>query len=414
MTPAGERYKQAVATGTADEINVALAALRAEQAEINAAAVAKGATENPIKLTPRNDRSVAKVDAGRCSVSGPRRAPRKPDPLTSILSCEMSIEQVAKLADQKFVEPDLFVHGHVIVLPAPPNAGKTTIVFFHLAPRWTGQYTVLYVDADSNPSDVKRMHGHAMKHGIRYITPDYIEGGSAEKTLRDLEALAKSDADLGAYILVIDTLKKFANVIHKAGMRTLMKLFRKLSSKGMTVILLAHTNKYRDAEGNLVFEGVQDLKSDCDEMIYLEPRENPNGSLTVSSRRDKARALISQFTWTIHRDRTVTRESDYIDVLSDSKQKALREKDEAVIEAIMEALSSGIETQTEVLAHCAQRRLNEKRVRKVLKSYTGDLWYAEKPFQRGAPWRYWIKETSHSPATREHVHTGHTDEVFDE
>lgn len=339
--------------------------------------------------------------------------PSKPDPLASILSCEMTIEQVAKLADQKFIEPDLFVHGHVIVLPAPPNAGKTTIVFFHLAPRWTAQYTVMYIDADSNPSDVKRMHGHAMKHGIRYITPDYIEGGSAEKTLRDLEALAKSDIDLGGYILVIDTLKKFANVIHKAGMSTLMKLFRKLSSKGMTVILLAHTNKYRDAEGNLVFEGVQDLKSDSDEMIYLEPHENPDGSLTVSSRRDKARALIKPFTWTIHRDRTVTRESDYVDVLANVKQAAMRERDEPVIEAVMDVLSvGGIKSQTEVLAHCATCRFTEKRVRKVLKTYTDDLWHAEKPFQRGAPWRYWAKETSHSPATWEHGHTGNTDEVF--
>ncbi len=84
MTPAGERYKQAVATGTADEINAALAALRAEQAEINAAAIAKGASENPIKLTSRTDRSIAKVDAGRvATVAGvaepePLRRPLPP------------------------------------------------------------------------------------------------------------------------------------------------------------------------------------------------------------------------------------------------------------------------------------------------------------------------------------------------
>jgi KaiC/GvpD/RAD55 family RecA-like ATPase len=313
--------------------------------------------------------------------------PAKVDPLASILRCEMSTEQVAKLADQKFVEPGLIVHGHVIVIPAPPNAGKTTIVFFNLAPQWTTQYIVLYVDADSNPSDVKRMHAHAMKHGIRYITPDYIEGGSAEKTLRDLEALAKSDADLGFHVLVIDTLKKFANVIHKAGMRTLMKLFRKLSSKGMTVILLAHTNKYRDAEGSLIFEGVQDLKSDCDEMIYFEPRENPDGSLTVSSRRDKTRALIERFTWTIHRDRTITRENEYVDVLAESRQAAMRERDEPVIEAISEALSNGAKKQVELIEHCRQFRQTEKRVRAVLREYSGELWRAEKLFERNA-WRY--------------------------
>lgn len=344
--------------------------------------------------------------------NGASRPTQKVDPLASILGCEMTAEQVAKLADQKYIEPGLIVHGHIIVLPAPPNAGKTSIVFFHLAPRWTGQYTVLYVDADSNPSDVKRMHAHAAKSGIRYITPDYIEGGSAEKTLKDFQSLAATDADLSSYVLVIDTLKKFANVLQKEGMRALMKLFRKLSSKGMTVLLLAHTNKYRDPEGNLVFEGVGDLKSDCDEMIFFEPKENSDGSLTVSTRRDKSRALIGKFTWTIHRDRTVTQESDYVDVLADSRREAMREKDQPVLEAITELLASGaIKSQTEILAHCAAFRFAEKRVRAVLQRYSGDLWREEKPFQRGAPWRYQRMESPLPPATREHGHTDCRDEV---
>ena len=46
-----------------------------------------------------------------------------------------------------------------------------------------------------------------------------------------------------------------------------------------------------DRRGEFVFEGTADLESDVDELVYFEPRENPDKSLTVSTRCTKRRAL---------------------------------------------------------------------------------------------------------------------------
>src|SRR5262249_1271194 len=129
----------------------------------------------------------------------------------------------------------------------------------------------------------------------------------------------------------------------------------------------------------------------ADELIYFDPRENPDGSLTVSTRCAKRRAEIAQLTWDIHRDRTVTRRADYVDVASEAAEYAQREKDEPVIEAVTECLSTGPKKQTEIVAHCAQFKLGLNRVRAVLKRYSGELWRSEKLFQANA-WRYELLE----------------------
>jgi hypothetical protein len=186
-------------------------------------------------------------------------------------------------------------------------------------------------------------------------------------------------------------------------------MMRKLSARGMTCILLAHTNKYRNADGKFQYEGTGDLESDVDELIYFEPQENPDGTLTVSTRCEKRRAEMTPMTWDIHRDRTVTQRSEYIDVASQAEEALQREKDQPVIEAVTESLSLGPKKQTEVIAHCQRLKQTEKRVRAVLRTYSGKLWLAEKLFEKNA-WRYELVSRTGSPASPlPNCRTGGTD-----
>src|SRR5690606_4799439 len=157
--------------------------------------------------------------------------------------------------------------------------------------------------------------------------------------------------------------------------------------RGMTCILLAHTNKYKNQDGEYQYEGTGDLEADVDELIYFEPQENLDGSLTVSTRCTKRRAEITPTTWTIHRNRTVTRLADYVDVAAEAARKAQMDEDQPTIEAITDALSAGPKKQTEVIAHCRDMRFTEKRVRAVLRRYSGELWKAQKLFEKNA-WSY--------------------------
>ena len=51
--------------------------------------------------------------------------------------------------------------------------------------------------------------------------------------------------NLTGHVWFFDTLKKMANVIHKDSLKHVLGLMRKLSGRGMTCVLLAHTNKYK-------------------------------------------------------------------------------------------------------------------------------------------------------------------------
>src|SRR5262249_4457961 len=79
------------------------------------------------------------------------------DPFSWLKDHEMTNAEVDKIADPTWIEPGFIVESHVVAVVAKPNGGKTTIVF-HLACRWTQLgYQVVYVHADTNPADAKRM-----------------------------------------------------------------------------------------------------------------------------------------------------------------------------------------------------------------------------------------------------------------
>jgi hypothetical protein len=300
----------------------------------------------------------------------------------------MTDEEAQRIAEPTWVERGLFVESHVVAIVAKPNGGKTTIVF-HLACRWPQLgYQVVYVHADTNPADAKRMREIARESGVRYLTPDLKVGKAMPDVVVELEGLAASDADLRGWVFIFDTLKKMANVIHKGALRDLLALMRKLSSRGMTVILLAHTNKYKNAEGEYQYEGTGDLLSDVDELIYFEPRPNPaDGSITVSTRKEKCRAEIVPMTWDIAADRSVRLREEYVDVAEEARAVKQREEDSPVIEAITECLAGGPKKQTEVIEYCRTLKVAEKRTRRVLMAYSGNLWKARRLFQKNA-WSY--------------------------
>ena len=319
------------------------------------------------------------------------------DPLAFMSRFQMTQEQAEEISDPTWLEPGLVADGHIVAVVAKPNGGKTTVLF-HLACKWAADQhrTVVFVHADTNPSDAKRMLQIAQRYGLNYLTPDFMLGQSMRNVVEELERLAQTDTDLTGHVWLFDTLKKMTNVIQKEGLRNLLGLMRKLCMKGMTCVLLAHTNKYKNADGEYQYEGTGDLEADVDELIYFEPQENPDGSLTVSTRCAKRRAEIQPMTWDIARDRTVTARSEYVDVAAQAKRAAEREQDSPVIEAITEALADGPRKQVEMIEFCSKFRQTEKRVRNVLKRYTGELWTAEKLFERNA-WRYTLKANSRIP-----------------
>jgi len=310
---------------------------------------------------------------------------------------KVSSEEAEKYDHPEWLYANLIISGHVIAIPAPPNGGKTTIMMFIAAKLASRGIIVTYVNADVGQSDAKSMVWYADEHSFSLLLPDMKEGLSMDKVVGNLKAMNEQGGDFSGLVFIFDTLKKMTDVIVKSQAKELYKLLRGLSAKGMTIVLLAHTNKYNDSEGKPIFEGTGDLRSDVDEVIYFIPKKNDDGSMTVSTEPDKVRGKFEPISFEITPDREVVPLSEFIDVASIRQAESQHEKDGPVIELITESIEANKFTEAKIKTYIQQSGsgIGWRTTVAVLKRYTGKLWRVERTFQHNAKQYILIEGATH-------------------
>ena len=247
---------------------------------------------------------------------------------------EVKTEYVNGLGKEEFLYKNLLIKQHILTIIAESGGGKTTFLFFFIAMELAKQdLTVWYVDADSPASDHKTMKDFADKHGFKFLIPDVNQGTSVESLITDVTALANAQTDLTGFVFFFDTLKKFMDLMSKRSAKDFFVLMRKLTKLGATVVLPGHANKHRDGDGNLIFEGVGDVKSDSDDLIFFEKAKKPDGSMDVTTvidtdRGAKVRGLFKPFSFHINTSREISfydKAKDLIDLSNTGVAKATDE-----------------------------------------------------------------------------------------
>jgi len=277
-------------------------------------------------------------------------------------------KDVQKMADAEFLLPNQCVRGHITVNASPAGNGKTALWVHNSAALSAMGLKVLYVNVDGSPGDLKRHHAHATEHGYSVVAPDARDGRSTADVLEKIKAIAAGSHPCDDYVFIFDTLKKFVDVINKSHAKEFYKVLRSLTVKGATVILLSHTNKYRDADGKTIFEGTADLRNDVDELVYLDSAMNQQtGCLEITTRPDKVRAAFKpiSFSVDVRNDRAVTE----LDAVVTIRPKAERE----LLDLIMDAIRAGHHSQG-AISHCVadQSTFLEKTVRTFLLKHPKD------------------------------------------
>lgn len=273
---------------------------------------------------------------------------------------------VKKMADAEFLIPDMIVRGHVAAYVAPANGGKTTI-FVYLAERLVAMgMSVYYINVDASPGDLKRHYGHAAKHGYQVIAPDAKDSMSTQDVIERLEIVAGMAGRCDEVVFIVDTLKKFTDVIDKRQAKEFYRLMRAVTVKGATVCLLGHVNKYAGTDGKTIFEGTGDLRNDLDELIYLDVyKDEGNNILEVTTRPDKVRADFKPKSYQIHLndDRKVVEPSSVIRIRTAEERE--------ILESIKLAILDGNETQKAIVAAVQQSTTHgPKTIRRALHLFT--------------------------------------------
>ena len=285
-------------------------------------------------------------------------------------------EQVQEIEDSVSIWNDTIFHQKLHVWIAPPNGGKTTIATAAARELVRQGFEVFYINLDAGAADLKYYQAAASNDGYSLIAP-LAEGSSEEDCLQLIEALA-NDSDLSAVVVFLDTLKKFVDVISKREAKRLYKKLRSITVSGGTVVALGHTNKYKDSDGQLIYEGTGDLKSDVDIMMYLYPTKESD-RLVVSTEFEKERARVKPHTFSIDENRVVSLEGQYLNVREVENQRKREEADMDIVYSIRKLLDAKPLNQGTIVSECRAADIgSQKLIKRILKAYEGRYWYSDR------------------------------------
>jgi hypothetical protein len=207
-----------------------------------------------------------------------------------------STEMEKKMLVDKFVLGRIAILGQATVIYAKPNTGKTLLALNLLievigASRVEGA-DVFYVNADDTFRGLVEKTKLAEQYGFHMLAPGH-NGFNTKLFVGYLQTMIKENSASGK-IIVLDTLKKFADLMDKKTSSEFMRVGRAFVSNGGTLILLAHTNKNRDSEGKVIFGGTSDIVDDVDCAYTLDEISSTLDEKTVMFENIKARGDVAR------------------------------------------------------------------------------------------------------------------------
>ncbi len=189
-----------------------------------------------------------------------------------VLSADRIEERMQEMEDDVFILGGMAALQQITTLFAKPNTGKTLITLKLIIDDVTagtieGQ-NVYYINADDGGSGAMRKASELAKHGIKAITIGE-QGFKPPMLTQALDGMVKTKSAEGK-VVIVDTYKKFANQMDKSVLSEFNSCLREFTVAGGAVILLAHTNKNRNSDGQLVAAGTSDAVDDTDASYLID------------------------------------------------------------------------------------------------------------------------------------------------
>ncbi len=303
-----------------------------------------------------------------------------------------------------FVVDKIAIKGEFVAISAPPNGGKTLLIFKGIADsvdagRIDGE-KVYYVNHDDNKPGAICKTEIANLYGINMIcsvlaSREMTGGGKFSITEILSHKVKKKKVD--GEIIILDTYKKFVNVMSKEDQSAFNGVLREFVTMGGTVICLAHTNKNKNADGEYVFNGTSDLPDDCDTAWIIHPTDAAGGKVHTF-RFKKGRGVSGEDIALFIPDNDEdpgcekyqkmfygVKPCDPVSIEDEEKtdwKRDLQEKCHSVILLIKEELESGSKNRTQLTEAYNESdfkyEVTRRNFDKVLSAFSGDLWHVER------------------------------------
>ncbi len=288
-----------------------------------------------------------------------------------------SAEMKTKMLEDRYILGQMAILGQSTAIYAKPNAGKTLLTIWLLIQAIkSGQVKpsdVYYINADDNHKGLTYKLTLAEEHGFLMLAPGY-HGFNAKMLPGILLDMVNNDTAQGK-IIILDTLKKFTDIMDKRATTKFGDSFRQFVSKGGSIIMLAHVNKHSNGEGKVIYSGTSDIVDDADCCYTLELINETRDEKVVEFSNFKDRGDVVKKALFSYSGRDGVSYPDLLDSiaeLDDSESNRIvamnvmhekQEKNSKIIEKIKSLISSGFNGKTELIKEvCDSTEESRKRV----------------------------------------------------
>lgn len=313
-----------------------------------------------------------------------------------------SEEMKKQMLKDVFVLKGLAILGQWTVFYGAPNTGKTLITLWltcqSIKDEVINGADVFYANCDDTYRGSVEKLTIAEENGFNILIPNQNDF-SAEKLVSIMELLTKSGQAKGK-IVILDTLKKFTDLMDKKLSSEFGKMARMFVGAGGTLICLAHVNKRKGDDGKSIHAGTSDIKDDADGVYTIEHtgEESINGGIrhtvefeVAKSRGDVERKAAYQYfskKGEEYRDLfdsvNELSESDMENARSEADRLRIKMDDKLIIESVRKIIVKESLGKTELVKRVVQETGEPRR--KVIKSLDywtggnseGAMWNVEK------------------------------------
>lgn len=291
-----------------------------------------------------------------------------------------------KMLTDRHVLKNIAILGQATIIYAKPNTGKTLLTLRLLCDSIKeGEIDgadVMFINADDTYQGLITKIEIAEEVGFNVLAPGY-QNFEANRLIEYMSRMVLEETARGK-VLVLDTIKKFVSLMDKKESSLFMHAGRQFVVKGGTLIMLAHTNKNRDADGKLVYSGTSDLVDDADCAFILDEVDGHNDYKHVLFENIKARGCVARelaFRYLNTDDSNYLEVLNSVSVLNDDDTKKIKaekavnsslEQNADLIKAIIETINSGVSVRTDLVKVVNKEfGFPIRKVRKMLEDHEG-------------------------------------------
>jgi hypothetical protein len=212
------------------------------------------------------------------------------------LLMESSEEMEKQMLEDTFVLGRMAIMGQFTVFYGGPNAGKTLIGLKLLVEAiQSGAINgkdVFYINADDTYKGIVTKKRICEQYGFNMLVPG-MQGFKADMLVEILRNRSVAGKAHGS-IVILDTLKKFTDLMSKNASSAFGDVQRGFISGGGTIIGYAHVNKAKNDDGGSIHAGTTDIIDDGDCAYILDVVEDDGQIRTVKFHNIKDRGDVPQ------------------------------------------------------------------------------------------------------------------------